>query len=226
MSMMGQFREVTPQLLARLRSQPSLTEAVVLADFGADPGLSDVDTLLSALPGQQREAMRAALRSLAPEQRAAMEAQMATAAAALRGVGEAVRKRAGGERPDGLGDLISLEKAWHGLHFLLCGSAEPATGELAQAVLGGTEIGADHGYGPARYLEPDAVRRIAATLGALSADELRRRYDAAAMEAAQVYPGGWDDAENVDWLLEAFQELARFYAGVADRGNAVLLYLS
>jgi hypothetical protein len=228
MSMMGEFREITPALLRRLKREPSLTRAVVLADIVDDPARSDFDTLLQAMPPAQRDAMRTLLDSMPPEKRAQMEAQAAGASAALRGVAKEVHGDGPGQRipPEDLGERISIDKAWHGLHFLLTGSAEPTSGDESQVVMGGAEIGEDGGYGPARYLEAEDVLRVAAVLQALTPDELRLRYDASAMEEISIYPGGWDDEENLEWLLEAFSELSAFYKGTAARGNAVLLYLT
>src|ERR1700704_2331734 len=59
---------------------------------------------------------------------------------------------------------ISLEKAWHGVHYLLCAEIEPTSTLPSQAVMGGVEVGEDLGYGPARYFEADEVRAIAQAL--------------------------------------------------------------
>ena len=227
MSMMGQFREITPSLLGWLKDQPSLTESVLHADLVGDPNLSDFDTVIQALPPKYREMMKASLETMSPDQRAKMEAYAASAAPALREIGADLRERTKDQQlpQEGLGEQISLEKAWHGLHFLLCGSAEPLPGEFGQAVLGGVEIGEDLGYGPARYLEPDNVRRIANALDSITVEELKKRYDPVVMEEADIYPGGWTDLENLDWLMEAFHDLITYYKSVAERGNAILLYL-
>jgi hypothetical protein len=228
MSMMGEFREITPALLRRLTSEPSLARGVVLADVTDDPLRSDFETFLQAMPPGQRDAMQAMLASMPAEQRARMEAQAASAAAALRGVAREVHAEGGGEgiRPEDLGQRISIDKAWHGLHFLLTLSAEPTAEDASQVVMGGAEIGEDLGYGPARYLDVEEVSRAAAVLQALTPGDLRLRYDASVMEELRIYPGGWDDAENLEWLLEAFAEVSTFYRGSAERGNAVLLYLT
>ena len=57
-----------------------------------------------------------------------------------------------------------IEKAWHGVHYLLCGRAVPGTGLASQAVMGGTDVGDDLGYGPARYFTPDQVAAMAREL--------------------------------------------------------------
>jgi hypothetical protein len=131
--------------------------------------------------------------------------------------------------PDGgLGERICIDKAWGGLHYLLCSVTDTGRQSLSLAVLGGTEIGEDHGYGPARYLSASQVKAVAAALSAMTHETLRQRYDAAAMNEAGVYPGRWEDGhdnDSLDWLLQAFDELRRFYQGAADRGNAVIKYL-
>ena len=123
-------------------------------------------------------------------------------------------------KPDGKG--ISLDKAWHGLHFLLCGAAEPAPGPLGQAVLGGTEIGEDLGYGPARYFTAAQTSEIAQALQAPGLEAvLRARFNPAGMTSLGLYPGGWD-VNGVDWLIEAFHTVRDFYAAAATSGQAVV----
>ena len=93
--------------------------------------------------------------------------------------------------------------------------------------VGGTEIGADRGYGPARYLTPEEVREVADALSKITAEQLLERFDPGTMDRLEVYPGDWEgEPENREWLADAFSEVSAFYSGVAARGNAVLLYLS
>jgi Domain of unknown function (DUF1877) len=105
--------------------------------------------------------------------------------------------------PDTLDDVLgadparklSLEKAWHGLHFLLTGSANAKTGPEAVLLSGGEPFGEDLGYGPARLLRPVAVHALSANLSAISDDQLWGRYDAIRMTAEGVYPCIWDEDE-------------------------------
>jgi hypothetical protein len=68
----------------------------------------------------------------------------------------------GGEPPN----YIDLDKAWHGIHYLLTGLAEGGPEPQSLAVFGGEEFGPEVGYGPARFLTADQVRHVAETLGA------------------------------------------------------------
>ncbi|HLN65023.1 MAG TPA: YfbM family protein [Symbiobacteriaceae bacterium] len=121
-----------------------------------------------------------------------------------------------------------VDKAWHGIHFLLNGAAYTGDGPLFNVVLGGTEIGEDLGYGPARYLTADQVREAAAAFGAISDDELRQRYNPRAFEDADIYPNIWVDEgdEALDYVMEYLTQLRAFFLAAAQAGQAMLLYIS
>lgn len=120
---------------------------------------------------------------------------------------------------------LDLEKRWHGLHYLLTGRAWDGDPPVSLAILGGTEIGGDTGYGPPRYLTPTEVGEVAAALDVLPREVLTQHYDADAMNRVEIYPFGWD-AAGVNWLLPSFDELAEFYHTAAAKGRAVLICLS
>jgi hypothetical protein len=133
------------------------------------------------------------------------------------------------EQPAMAGDLpppISLEKDWLSLHFLLTGELRPGASPLSRSVLGGAAIGEELGEGPARYLWADEVREISAALSALTHDELRRRYDPAALKAtwpATPIADDEDEEELFDGLVRSFDLLATYYEIAATRGNAMLI---
>ena len=93
---------------------------------------------------------------------------------------------------------------------------------LQNAILGGTEIGPDVGYGPARFLTPRQVREVNLALAQISADELARRYPHA-LRAAGYTDGSDDDLEAAQDL---FERLAMYYKDAAAQGNAMLLYIT
>ena len=133
--------------------------------------------------------------------------------------------------PDG-GDseppnAIDIDKAWHGIHYLLTGTADRGAEALSWAVLGGVEIGEEIGYGPARFLEPGEVQSVAAWLP--DDTVFRSRFDPQAMEKAKIYPEViWvrDGNEALDYLLENYRALVAFYKSAAERGDGAILWLS
>lgn len=120
---------------------------------------------------------------------------------------------------------LDVDKSWHGIHFLLTGSAWEGKPPLSLAVLGGTEIGDDNGYGPTRYLTANEVKTVAAALKDITPAQLVQRQTPAQMKAAELYSsdGSRDDMECI---REHYGQLRKFYLAAADRGDAVLLDLS
>jgi len=53
-----------------------------------------------------------------------------------------------GEPPN----YVDVDKAWHGIHYLLTGQAEGGPRPLSLAVLGGGDFGTEDGYGPAHVV--------------------------------------------------------------------------
>ena len=71
----------------------------------------------------------------------------------------------------GQGGEIDLDKAWHGIHFLLTGSAWEGDEPLGYLIAAGQPVGdEDVGYGPARVLRPKEVAQLDAALAAISLD--------------------------------------------------------
>ncbi|WP_191842132.1 DUF1877 family protein [Catellatospora chokoriensis] len=128
-----------------------------------------------------------------------------------------------GEMPE---PELDLGKSWHGVHYLLTGTAWDIRQGAGEAVLGGEEIGEDGGYGPARLFTPEAVRAVAAALDALDVDALRARFDPQAMTALRIYPNHVVEMEAFDYLADNLADLHRFYRSAAHDGQAVLLAIT
>lgn len=125
-------------------------------------------------------------------------------------------------------DELEIDKAWHGLHFLLTGNASEGSLPLGFIVDGGEEVGDDLGYGPARALRSEQVLEIDKALDPFTTDELRRRFDPNRMSELQIYPFGWSDDPDgeLDYLLAFYAELRAFVHRTAERGHGLLVYLS
>jgi Domain of unknown function (DUF1877) len=125
-------------------------------------------------------------------------------------------------------DELEIDKAWHGLHFLLTGTAWEGDFPLNFIAVGGEEVGDDLGYGPARGLTSSDVRQIDRALEPLTRQELGQRFDAARMTELQIYPFGWSDDPDgeLDYLLDFYADLRAFVRRTAERGDALLVYLT
>jgi Domain of unknown function (DUF1877) len=132
---------------------------------------------------------------------------------------------AGGKR-----EVLSLDKAWHGVHYLLAGTAEPGSELRSQAVLGGVELGDDpegfSGYGPARYFRAARVRELSEELRRPEVEgEAGARFDPAKMSQLNIYPGWRAGEQDKEWLMDAFRRLRDFYSNASAQGRAIITCL-
>ena len=237
MSMMAQFVQVSPAQLGELVEDPSDVEELFTSDavppdaMGKllklaetqrqriiEQGPQMLENTLARLPPEMREMMRTRLGQLGVE--ALLKLMMARAG----------QRGAGGSGAQGVsaarGATISLDKAWHGIHYLLCGAVEPTTTLISKTILGGTEVGDDFsGYGEARYFSVAETAAISSELnrGNLEA-EMTRRYDPAQMTKLGIYPNGWS-GPDMQWLLGEFRNLRAFYADASSKGFAIVTCL-
>jgi hypothetical protein len=126
---------------------------------------------------------------------------------------------------------LDLDRAWHGIHFLLTGTAVEGQAPLDFLERGGQEVGdVDLGYGPARALRAAEVAVIARALEGVSSQALRERFDPLRMRMLEIYPDTWDgkadEADPLGFLLSYFEELRTYVQRVAQTGLGMLVYLS
>jgi hypothetical protein len=119
---------------------------------------------------------------------------------------------------------VSLEKAWHGLHFLLTGEVWEGQGPLAFLLAGGEPLGDDE-ESPARWFTPHEAREIHEALSNVSDDELWSRFDSDEMEQQEIYPGIWDEDEVdlKDEYVAYFHELKQVVAVAAQSSQGLLV---
>jgi hypothetical protein len=125
---------------------------------------------------------------------------------------------------------FDADKAWHAIHFLLTGSAWEGDPPLNFIATGGTPIGEDLGYGPARALSSAEVKILANALEPLSAEQLSQRFDPEAMMAQDIYPAIWDrpveEDDTLAYVVEIYTDLRQFIIDTAREGNALLIVIS
>lgn len=123
---------------------------------------------------------------------------------------------------------IDLEKAWHGIHYLLTGASSGGEKPYCYLMDGGSPVGdIDVGYGPAMLLSKDQVKEFNDALSKLTEEKLKERFDPEAMGKEGVYPGIWDEGDEAfDWLFEVIDsELKPFLSTASKNGNPVLLWM-
>ena len=118
---------------------------------------------------------------------------------------------------------VSLEKAWHGLHYLLTGEVWGGDGPLAFLLAGGENLGDDES--PLRWFTPEETAQIHRALTRVSDDQLWSRFDPDAMGEKDVYPGIWDEPEDdlKSEYMGYFHALKSVVAAAADAGQGLLV---
>ena len=128
---------------------------------------------------------------------------------------------------------LDIGEAWHGLQYLLTGTAWEGKPPLDFLVRGGEDVGdIPSDEGTARVFDVASVKALADALKQVSVDSLRKRFDPAKLQAEDIYPGTWDEEEELEEdvdpleeLLSYFVELQKFTAAVAKRGLCLLVHI-
>ena len=123
--------------------------------------------------------------------------------------------------PDG-----NFEKSWHGLHYLLTGTADGGEPPLNFLMGGGRELDLEEGKTPLLTHESADTRRIADALMRLTDEEVRGRVNPAEMQRLDLYPGFWDNPEYVGYLLDDVRQLRETVGAVAARGLGLMVSIS
>lgn len=127
---------------------------------------------------------------------------------------------------DGGGAAVHLDKAWHGIHYLLTGTAWEGEGPLGFMLYGGETLGEEEDEAAPRLFDAAAVREVDAALSTLDAGQLRQRYDAQAMLALDIYPGIWGEGEEaLAYCLQNADALKDFVAQTARQGRGMVLFI-
>ena len=126
------------------------------------------------------------------------------------------------------GEVLDLDKAWHGLHYLLTGTDFDGEEPLGFLLMGGEAVG-DRGMGPIRAFTPAQLVDISRALEKLDGAELRRRFDPEEMTALNIYPDIWMrdlEEDTLGYVLDAFERLKPFLREGVQRGLGLLVYMS
>jgi hypothetical protein len=224
MGMQATFHQIRPRQLAEFLQNPRTAYDYVSAPFFENPQLLEMgEKMVSQIRAQ------AASPNFPPAFRAEVErvAQQFMAKSQARKGPQLVRPGAA-VKPER--KQFSLEKDWHVLHYALNGTHDGGTTALADAILGGEEIpdlGRTSGYGPIRFLRPEHVAVVAATLAEVHPEELLSKLNFEDAEAKQIYLSHTlDNLTDWEYLPELFVSFRDFYADAARSGNAMILAIT
>lgn len=118
-----------------------------------------------------------------------------------------------------------VDKAWHGIHFLLTGTAWGGKGPLAFIATAGESF--DREDRELRVLYHAQVMEIAAALTALNLDELFRAAIPAEFAANDIYPDVWSEPkeECIGYVVDFLKDLSAFMQASATANLAVIVQI-
>ena len=115
---------------------------------------------------------------------------------------------------------------WHAIEYLL--AQHSPTSPVARWLSAGSTVSAASGEIPAaRLLPPSDVTNLNRLLQGIEPEQLIPHYEAAALDAAAIYPGTWQEWEEtfdpLGQVLEHYSFLQSRARSCATAGNALLL---
>lgn len=124
-----------------------------------------------------------------------------------------------------------LDKAWHGIHYLLTQTAWEGEEPLNLLISGGMLVGEiDIGYGPARAFTAAEVKAIRQALRPIDDAFLRARFHPEEMMRLGIYPEIWDrdpaDDDAFGYCAEYFGCLKAFIETASERNLGLIISIS
>lgn len=125
----------------------------------------------------------------------------------------------------------TLEKMWHGIHYLLTQTDWEGEPPLNFIVAGGHQLDAiDMGYGAPQLFHHAQLKKIDQALSEITSDELRKRFNPDVMMNLEIYPVIWDrDLQEDDVLGECilyYEKIKKFIRTAVANEMGMIAYLS
>ncbi len=127
----------------------------------------------------------------------------------------------------GEGVRTNIDRAWHGIHYLLTGTAWDGDAPLDFLVNGGRMVGAvDESHGPMRAFTAAETKAILDTFSTFSTYEMRKRYNPRDMAAKEIYPDIWShEEESLSFLIDNVERLRGFLRQAVEAQTGMLIFL-
>lgn len=128
-------------------------------------------------------------------------------------------------------DWVSLDTAWHAIHYMLSGNVFDGTFPMDFLLFGGQDIGTiDVGFGPARAVFSSEIKVIHTFLSGLPTDVFMSAYDADAFCREKIYPEIWyrfyADDENRAYIRDNYEIMKYNVSRAAENNDGMLLWIS
>lgn len=130
------------------------------------------------------------------------------------------------------GESTDLDKAWHGLHYLLTGSAWEGDPPLNFLLKGGTAIDIEVADAQPRTFTSAETRVLQQALAGITQDALLKRYVPADLTKLEIYPDViWERDEGTDadprhYLLEYWKVLRDFIDSAVKEQLGLIVFIS
>ena len=130
------------------------------------------------------------------------------------------------------GESTDLDKAWHGLHYLLTGSAWEGDPPLNFLLAGGTAINIEVADAQPRTFTAAETRGLQQALAGITPDALLTRYVPADLTRLEIYPDViWERDEGTDadprqYLLEYWKVLREFVDSAVRDNLGLIVFIS
>ena len=129
---------------------------------------------------------------------------------------------------DGEGNMLSIEKAWNAIDYVLTKGVDDSQA-LARVVFGREVSDEEIGYAPATYITEDEVKEIAEAISGIDKEDLRARFDIKGMKDEDVYlvSDVSEDGEEAvfEYVWENFRDLKKFYKKAAALNQCLLFFV-
>lgn len=124
---------------------------------------------------------------------------------------------------------LDIDKSWQAVHYLLCGDiadGEPPMGYVVP-LRDDNFLESEMEFG-AFFADAGQVREAVKYLDSLDEDKLNGMFDFSAMLADEVYPIMDESDEDgfFEYLCDYVEKIRNFYMKIAERGDAVVFYVS
>lgn len=126
-------------------------------------------------------------------------------------------------------EVCDIDKMWDGLHYLLTGVSADTPIEnnlLSQAVVGERMFIDDEQADFIAYISPNRISEIFNAMNLVDFEKLRTSFSVKDFAKKEIYPNIWMNENSnslFEELINAFNELKKFYCSVNDKGLGVIV---